>query len=103
MITTYSKNSIPIRIPNERWEHIIRRHPEMTNQIEKVMMTIAEPDIIQEGDSGELLAIRFFPKTPLTQKYLVAAYREISSQDGFVLTSYFTIQPSKRRKILWKP
>jgi hypothetical protein len=103
MIIVYSKNGIPVRITEERWEHITRRHPEIRNQKEKVMETISTPDIILGGDFSELLAIRFYPKTPLTEKYLVVVYREISSQDGFILTAYFTNTPSKRREVIWKP
>jgi hypothetical protein len=43
--------------------------------------------MVQEGDRGEFLAIRRYPDTPLTEKYLVVAYREISQQEGFVLTA----------------
>lgn len=103
MIAIYSKNGIPIRITQERWEHITRRHPEMLDQKEKVMETISNPDIIQIGDFGELLAVRFYTKTPLTKKYLIVAYKEVSSQDGFILTAYFASSPSDRRKIVWKP
>ena len=92
-----------MRITQERWGHITRRHPEMQNQKEKVIETISVPDFIQAGDFGELLAVRFFPTTPLTQKYLIVAYREISSQDGFILTSYFTKAPLKSRRVIWKP
>lgn len=103
MIVTYSKNRVPIRISQERWGHITRRHPEMDNQKEKVIETISNPDLVQAGDFGELLAIRLYPETPLTRKNLVVAYRELSGQDGFILTAYFTNTPSKRRKVLWKP
>lgn len=94
MIVIYSKNSVPIRVTKERWGHITRRHPEMGSQKEKVEE--------QEGDFGELLAVRFYPKTPLTKKYLVIAYKEIPKQGGFILTAYFTGAPSKRRRVLWK-
>jgi hypothetical protein len=40
--------------------------------------TLEEPDGIQKGDFGDLLAIRLYPKTPLIRKYLVVVYREIS-------------------------
>lgn len=103
MIITYSKNAIPIRITQERWEHITRRHPEIENQKEKVIEAISNPDVVLAGDFGELLAVRFYPKTPLTEKHLVVAYRELSRQDGFILTAYFTNLYSKRRKVLWKP
>ncbi len=102
MIIVYSKNSIPIRITQERWEHIARRHPELEAQKEKVEETIQNPDLIQKGDFGELLAVKLFVNTPLKQKHLVVAYKEfVTEQDGFILTAYFTNMPSQRRKIIW--
>jgi hypothetical protein len=58
--------------------------------------------VIQQGDFGEVLAVRFYPETPLTRKSLVVAYREISSEDGFILTAYLTSRPSARRVTSWK-
>ena len=102
MLIILSKNNIPIRITEERWNHITSRHPEMCEQKEKVLETIKEPDLIQKGDFKELLAIRFYKRTPLTQKFLVVAYREVSNEDGFVITTYFTRRVSERRETLWK-
>ncbi len=67
MIVTHSKNNIPIRITQERWEYIERRHPEMAGQKEKVVETISNPDLIQIGDFEEKLAIKPFRKL-LSQK-----------------------------------
>jgi hypothetical protein len=102
MWVVYSRNGVPVRLTDERWQHIITRHPEMTGLQEQMLETVAEPDLIQQGDYGELLAIRFYPETPLTSKFLVVAYREMGSDDGFVLTSYLTNRPSPRRRVLWK-
>ena len=66
MITITSKEGVPIRLTTERWGHIIRRHPEMKNQKEKVLEAISNPAFIQRGDFDELLAIKFFDNTPLT-------------------------------------
>jgi hypothetical protein len=74
----------------------------MGDQRERILETVTEPDMIQKGDFGELLAIRFYPETPLTSKFLVVAYQEVSSEDGFILTAYLTSRPSLRREILWK-
>lgn len=101
MLIVSSVNHVPIRLTVERWEHIVRRHPEMNNQKERVLETVAQPDRIQAGDFGELMALRFYPETPLTSKWLVVAYREVSSLDGFVLTAYFTSRPSGHRRTLW--
>jgi len=74
----------------------------MDSQRERVLETLAEPDMIQQGDFGEVLAVRFYSETPLTRKFLVVAYREISSEDGFILTAYLTNRPSARRVTSWK-
>jgi hypothetical protein len=65
--------------------------------------TIRRPDGVFEGDCGETLAVRFYRRTPLTSKWLVAAYRELGADDGFVITAYFAPLAPRWRKKLWKP
>jgi len=103
MLIVFSRNRVPVRLTEERWQHIVDRHPEMTSQQQRVLETVWEPDMIQQGDFGVLLAVRLYAQTPLTQKFLVVAYREVSPDDGFILTAYFCSAPSARRVILWKP
>lgn len=75
----------------------------MFGENKKITETIEDPDIILEGDFGELLAIRKYDKTPISEnKYLIVVYKEIKLNDGFILTAYFSRKTSKRRKILWK-
>ena len=97
-----SRGGVGVRLTDERWQHIARHHPEMGGQRDSMLETLADPDMIQEGDSGELLAIRFWATTPLTSKFLVVAYREIGSSDGFVVAAYLARRPSARRVTLWK-
>jgi hypothetical protein len=102
VLIIHSHNGVPIRLTEERWQHVMHRHPDMETQRERVLETLVEPDMIQEGDFGTLLAARLYPETPLTRKYLVVVYRETSSEDGFVLTAYLASQLSARRDTLWK-
>ena len=102
MLIVHSHNGVPVRLTEERWQHIVHRHPEMDDQRDRILETLTEPDTIQQGDFDELLAIRFYPKTPLTRKFLVVAYREISAEDGFILTAYLASRPSTRRITIWK-
>ena len=102
MLIVHSRNGVPVRLTEERWQHIVRRHPEMDNQRERVLETLAEPNMIQQGDFGEVLAVRFYPETPLTRKFLVVVYREVSPEDGFILTAYLTSRPAARRVTIWK-
>ena len=102
MHTSNSHNNVSIRLTDERWQHIVRGHPEMESQQSEVLQTIREPDRIQKGDSGELLAVRQYAKTPVTtDKFLIVAYRETSSDDGFIITAYFSSRISLRRATLW--
>ena len=103
MILVESRNGIAIRLSTERWTHIIDRHPEMSTMRDQVLETITKPNFIQSGDFGELLAVRHYDKTPLTSKFLIVAYREIATDEGFVLTAYLTRRPSARREVIWKP
>jgi hypothetical protein len=102
MLIVHSRNGVPVRLTEERWQHIVRRHPEMDNQRRRVLETLAEPDMIQQGDFAEVLAVRSYPETPLTRKFLVVVYREVSHEDGFILTAYLTSRPSARRVTIWK-
>lgn len=96
MRTVVSQNGVPIRLTDERWEHILDRHLILEESQDEVMQTVADPDIIYEGKYGELLAARGEDDI-----YLVVAYRETSEDDGFVITSYVTKEPVSR-PVLWK-
>lgn len=102
MIIVKSKNNVSLRLTLERWKHIVLRHPEMDGQKDRVLEALIDPDFIQRGDYGELIAIRFYDKTPLTSKHLVVVYKEVVDADGFVITAYYATKPSERRQILWK-
>lgn len=101
MIKTLSMNNVPIRLTIERWNHIVKRHPELHNQKDRLLECVASPDLIQNGDFGELIALRFYHSTPMTSKYLVVVYKEVTNDDGFVVTAYYTNKPSQRRITLW--
>ncbi len=102
MIIVRSHGGVPIRLTHERWRHIVGRHPEVESLRQNVVETVSEPEIIQKGDFGELLAVRLYEDTPLGEKFVIAAYREVSEDDGFVLTAYLARRPSSRRETLWK-
>lgn len=102
MIVAFSVNGVPIRLTEERLNHIQRNHPELKDSKERILETISAPDLVQKGDVGSLLAIKKYHNTPVTKdKYLVVAYKEVTNKDGFVLTAYYTSY-LRKRIILWK-
>lgn len=93
-----SKNGVPIRLAEERWFHITEEHSEMAGFYFEVLETVEEPEVIYEGRAGECIAVREIEKG----KYMAVIYRELSKEDGFVITAFLTRrrkQLERRRKI----
>jgi hypothetical protein len=98
--TAWSRNGIPIRLPDERWIHLTEGHSEMAGYYSEVLEVVEDPDAIYEGSSGELLAV----KEIKTDKYIVVVYKELSETDGFVITAFLTSRMKQliRRKKIWQ-
>ena len=99
MTSVYSKNNVLIRLTDERWIHIVENHDDLAGRVLEVLETVAEPDIIVKGVKSELLAVR-----KIIDKWLVVVYKEISKQDGFIITAFITsrIAYLLKKEIIWK-
>ncbi|MFN8388383.1 MAG: hypothetical protein U0V48_18785 [Anaerolineales bacterium] len=100
MYKAKSVNGVTIRLPDERWVHITEEHAEMAGYLYDTLETVQEPLAIFEGNSGELIAAREVE----SGKYIVAVYREIDQDDGFVITAFLTRRwkQLERRKKIWQ-
>ena len=88
---------------DERFNHIIKNHPELNGKENNIIETIENQDIIFEGNFNELLAVKFYDKTPVSHnKYLAVIYKEIENDDGFILTAYYARRLNDGWKIIWK-
>jgi len=104
MISVNSKNNVLIRLTDERISHIFNNHPETKDCISWFIETIENPDFIVAGDFGELIAIKLYNKTPVSEnKYRTLVYKEIGKFDGFILTADFSRSINMKRRIVWKP
>jgi hypothetical protein len=97
MDTVISINGVPIRLPAERWFHIVENHDEVAGYYDAILETVADPDWIGPGHRGSLVAVRSYGR----RRYLSVIYREITDADGFIITAYFS-PTVNRRKALWK-
>jgi hypothetical protein len=93
-----SVNGIPIRLPDERWEHIIQRHADLSGQKQLLLQTIAEPTRILRGNKDELFALQEIKPG----KWLVVIYKE-DNTDGFIITAFSTrnVNSLNRRQQIW--
>jgi len=80
---TQSVSAVAIRLTEERWAHILRRHPQLSGREHELPEALSSADLILEGDQGTLQAAK-----RVDRLYLVVIYREISGTDGFVVTAF---------------
>jgi hypothetical protein len=92
-----SVNGVPIRLTDERWEHILYRRPEMASFIETVLDAVGDPEYILRGYKGTLIAAVHLGE----RSYLNVVYRELSERDGFIITALIEPQLHKS-KIIWR-
>lgn len=92
----YSVNGVPIRLTEERWRHIVAVRDDLRGRREDVLRAVEDPDFILRGYRGALLAVKGYGRG----RYLVVVYKEVSSEDGFIITAFFTSRP--KGAIVWR-
>jgi len=88
-------------LDERRYEHILD-HTEMKNQIERVKETLRSPEEIRESiyDKSIWLFYKFYPKTPVTKKYMLVVVKVLNSK-GFIITAFYTDE-IKKGELVWK-
>jgi hypothetical protein len=92
----YSVNNVPIRLTEERWEHIVSNKPYMEAYRETMLETVEQPTWILRGYAGSLVAVRALAR----HTYLHSVYKELCSDDGFIITA-FIARKYNRKMIIW--
>jgi len=83
-----SVNGIPIRLTEERWRHIVNKHIDLLNYQQDILAVVENPEAIYRGRRSALIAIRGYGR----RGFLAVFYREISQQDGFIITARFILR-----------
>ena len=97
MDVAFSVDGVPIRLTHERWFHIVENHDDVAGYYDEVLTTVEYPDLVLQGYRGTLIAVRSFGR----RRYLMVVYRQVSTEDGFIITAYFTGKLD-RRHIVWR-
>lgn len=71
----------------------------MAGYYDEIVSVLEEPDYIIKGYKGALIALRRFIK----DKFLAVVYKEVSKEDGFVITAYRTSKLKLEKEvIIWQ-
>ncbi len=94
----HSVDGVPIRLTEERWEHILDDHPEISaSDLNLLLDALEYPEYILRGQAGSLIAVRVLGKS----SYRHVIYREVNKEDGFVITA--GIRPTiDKKRIIWR-
>lgn len=91
-----SVKGVPIRLTKERWERITSNKPYMEPLYERVLEAIERPTCVLRGYAGSLVAVLSLGR----QGYLHVIYREVSRNDGFIITAFLS-RKVNRRLTVW--
>ena len=96
MKIAYSVNGVPIQLTYERWYHIVENHDDLASYFYEVLDTVETPTLVVRGNNGTLKAAKNVGR----RKWIVAVYRELSNDDGFVITAY-VLETTPKGEIVW--
>ncbi len=96
MDIVHSVNGVPIRLTEERWLHIADNKPYMHGHYESVLWAVQNPTWVLRGYGGALVAVLPIAR----QEYLHVVYKEVTQEDGFVITAFIARKVNKRM-IVW--
>ncbi len=89
-----------LELTDERWLHIVKEHPEVTQYKERLSETLATPDYVKKSsrDDGVLLYYKFYGDIFDGKYLLIAAKKDFRP---FILTCYIT-DIIKKGATLWE-
>ena len=94
---SHSTNGVPIRLTDERWEHILDSHPELASYRETILEAVENPDYILASRRGALAAVVVLGR----KAFLHVFYVEKSRRDGFVISAWVA-ESFDKKKIVWR-
>ena len=92
-----SIDGVPIRLTDERWEHILDGHPFLNGYYDRILFTIENPKFILRGHHRSKIAVNNYGR----KIWLHVLYREISRDDGFIISAYIKSDYNEN-SIIWQ-
>src|SRR5687767_14757018 len=91
-----SIDGVPIRLPDERWGHILDEHPYMSGFYQEILNAVSKPEFITRGNKGMKIAVVNLGR----RHWLHVLYRQISQADGFIISAFID-EDFEKNKIIW--
>jgi hypothetical protein len=96
----FSVEGVPIRLTSERWFHIVELLKPMTIW-QAITMKSWKLSRDRKWSCVAIAALLLPRAVSVTNGNLMVVYRQLSKNDGFIITAYFT-NKIDRKKVIWK-
>jgi len=98
LAVVHSVNGVPIRLTDERWwDHILEKRPYLKPYYDEVLAAVEKPLVVLRGYKGTLIGV-----LPVGRKqYLHVVYKELSRDDGFIITATIESEYNKGL-VIWR-
>lgn len=84
-----------ITLTRERWNHIVRRHPEMEGRLQEIRGTLEQPDVIEKSRTGRKSHV-YYKRTGAN--YLTVP---VHVEKQFIKTAYIA-RNRKGGEMIWR-
>ncbi len=88
------KTGRKIRLTKERWTHILKYHPYLSNNIEEIKEALTKPLIIVQSKDDETKH-HYYKSIRNMQGYLLVSVKYLNGE-GFIPTAFWTSKIRKR-------
>lgn len=92
-----SIDGVPIRLTDERCEHILDEHPFLSGYYQRILSTVENPVFVLRGYHRSKIAVNNYGR----KKWLHVIYREINNNDGFIIPAYFKTD-HEENLVIWQ-
>ena len=76
-----------------------RKHDDIAGRFSEILNTVEYPDYVIKGYENALVALKELE----SRKYFAIVYKELSNEDGFIITAYITSKIKiEKQVILWQ-
>lgn len=88
-------NGTKVLLTEERWKHIVLRHPELEDKLTLVLDAVANPDEVYVDAAGAFHALKRLVGE--VSDYLVVIYLK-ENREGYIRTAFYTSYRRKDRR-----
>ena len=84
------KTGRKLRMTGWNWEHIIKRHPDISAEKEKIIETLENPDKITRSLKDEKVRFyyKYYKHRKSVNKFLMVLVKYLNG-DGFIISAHF--------------